>query len=412
VPLGSRLVGGLAGLATDLASTVLTIPPATPGGTYYVLAQSDSTGAVAEYLETNNVRASGQVRIGADLSLTVVTAPEAVGAGQVIDVGDTTANIGTAEAPPTVTRFYWSVNTALDASDTLIGARTVDAIDAGAFNAGTTSVTIPVVATGSYYLFASADDVHELSEMSETNNTKKLKINVGPDLVVSDLDTAAASEPGGTLSITDSTQNAGGGPAAASLTSFYLSINGTLDAADVFLGTRPVPALAAGQVSTVTTPFTVPAATPVTKYYVLGKSDHGSAVIEVLETNNVRGGPYISVGPDLLVSEVGAPATVVRGTSFTITDTTRTSAGGSAATTTSYYLSVNTTLDAADQLLGSHPVGALLAGGAENGQATVVIPAGQATGIYYVIAKADNANVAVEINENNNVTRRTIRVNP
>ena len=412
VLLGSRPVGVLNGLATDVVSTTLTIPPATAGGTYYVLAQSDSTGAVVEYLETNNVKASGQVKIGADLSVTALTGPVNVGAGQTIEVNDTTVNIGTAEAPATVTRLYWSVNAALDVSDTLIGTRAVDAIDAGAFSTGTASVTIPVVATGSYYLIASADDTRVLSEISETNNIKSLKIYVGPDLVVNDVDTAAASEPGGTLSITDSTQNAGGGPAAASLTSFYLSINSTLDATDVFLGTRPVPALAAGQVSSVTTEFTVPAATPVAKYYVLAKSDHSSAVIEVLETNNVRGGPYITVGPDLMVSEVDAPANVVRGTSFTISDTTRSSAGGATATTTSYYLSVNTTLDAADLLLGSHPVGSLLAGGAENGQATVVTPAGQATGIYYILAKADSGNVAVEINENNNVTRKTIRVNP
>jgi subtilase family serine protease len=412
VLLGSRPVGVLNGLATDVVSTTLTIPPATAGGTYYVLAQSDSTGAVVEYLETNNVKASGQVKIGADLSVTALTAPVNVGVGQAIDVNDTTANTGTAEATATVTRFYWSVNSALDVSDTLIGTRTVDAIDAGAFSTGTTPVTVPVAATGSYYLIASADDTHVLSEMSETNNIKSLKINVGPDLVVSDLDTAAASEPGGTLSITDSTQNAGGGPAAASVTSFYLSVNVAIDAADVFLGTRPVPALAAGQVSTVTTEFTVPAATPVAKYYVLAKSDHSAAVIEVTETNNVRTGPYIQVGPDLVVSVLGAPTSVVRGTSFTITDTTLSSAGASAATTTSYYLSANTTVDAADLLLGSHPVGSLLAGGAQNGQATVVIPLSQATGLYYIIAKADSGNAAAEINENNNVKWKSIRVNP
>ena len=149
---------------------------------------------------------------------------------------------------------------------------------------------------------------------------------------------------------------------------------------------------------------------PVT--YVLAKSDHGSAVIEVSEANNVKTGPFIPVGPDLVVSVLGAPATVVRGTSFTITDTTLSSAGASAPTTTSYYLSVNSTLDAADVLLASHPVGSLLAGGAQNGQATVVIPVGQATGTYYIIAKADSGNVAVEINENNNIRSKAIRVNP
>jgi len=112
------------------------------------------------------------------------------------------------------------------------------------------------------------------------------------------------------------------------------------------------------------------------------------------------------------VPTLGAPLTVVRGTPFTITDTTRNDGGASVATTTSYYLSVNSTLDASDVLLGSHGVGPLLAGGSENGQATVVIPVTQATGNYYIIAKADNANVAPEINENNNVRPKSIKVNP
>ena len=73
---------------------------ATAGGTYYVLAQADTAGMVAEYAETNNVKASGQVRIGADLAVTVLNAPVDVGSGLVIEVGDTTTNLGSAGAPP------------------------------------------------------------------------------------------------------------------------------------------------------------------------------------------------------------------------------------------------------------------------------------------------------------------------
>ena len=412
VLLGSRPVGVLNGFATEVVSTTLTIPAATAGGTYYVLAQSDSANVVAEYLETNNLKASAQVKIGADLTVTVLTAPLAAGAGQVIEVSETTSNIGTAGAPATVTRFYWSVNTTLDISDPLVGARPVDELDPGAFSAGTVSITIPSVATGNYYLLASADDLHQFSEMSETNNTKYLKIAIGPDLVVFGLDTANASEPGGVLGITDTTKNAGGGPAVATVTSFYLSTNPLWDAADIFLGTRAVPALGAGQVSTETNSFTVPAATPMQRYYVLAKSDHGSAVIEVSETNNVKASSMIPIGPDLVVPTLGVPLTAVRGTPFTITDTTRNDGGAAVATTTSYYLSANSTLDAGDLLLGSHGVGPLLAGGSENGQATVVIPASQATGTYYVIAKADSGNVAAEILETNNVRLRSITVNP
>ncbi len=411
-PLGSRAVGAINGGASDVATTTLMIPPATAGGTYYVLAQADSAAVVAEYIETNNVRASGAVRIGADLSITVLTVPEDVGAGQTIDVNDVTTNLGTAEAPATTTRFYWSVNAALDASDTPIGARPVGNLDPGAMSGGTSPVTIPVTATtGSYYVIASADDNHELSETIESNNVKKFKVNVGPDLMVADVDSPTAAEPGGMLSVTDSTQNAGGGAAGPTITSFYLSTNTSIDAADIFLGTRAVPPLTAGQVSTATTTLNVPPATPVSRYYVLAKADHGSAVTEVLETNNVKGGPSIRVGPDLVVATLTAPTPVVRGTSFTIGDTTRNDGGAVGVTTTSYYLSVNTTLDASDLFLGSRSVGPLGADASQSGQVTVVIPAGQAAGNYFIIAKADNGNAAVEINESNNTRSKSIKVN-
>jgi len=136
-------------------------------------------------------------------------------------------------------------------------------------------------------------------------------------------------------------------------------------------------------------------------------------VIELLETNNTRlsATPSIPIGADLRVTPLGAPSTVIRGTPFTITDTTRNDGGAAAASTTSYYLSANNTLDASDVLLGSHGVGTLATGGLENGQATVVIPVTQAIGNYYIIAKTDSANIVVEAIETNNTISKSIRVN-
>ena len=111
----------------------------------------------------------------------------------------------------------------------------------------------------------------------------------------------------------------------------------------------------------------------------------------------------MKVGPDLTVSALTAPATVVRGVAFTITDTTRNIGGGPAgATTTSYYLSVNSTLDASDVLLSGRAVSALAGVAEETGSVSVVIPASQATGNYYIIAKADNGSVVTELLETNN----------
>ena len=251
----------------------------------------------------------------------------------------------------------------------------------GAVSAATVQVTIPGnAATGVYYLIASADADHAIAETTESNNRKTFKISVGADLQVADIDGPASAEAGGSLTAIDATKNAGGGPAAASETSFYLSANTSLDAADVWLGVRSVPQLAAGQTNIGTTTFTVPAETASGVYYLIAKADHGAVVPELIEPNNTRASALIRIGPDLNVSAVTAPNQVTRGVSFSVTDTTRNVGSAAPATTTSYYLSTNSALDAGDLLLATRPVAALAAGASQTGQASVVIPATQATG--------------------------------
>jgi trimeric autotransporter adhesin len=179
------------------------------------------------------------------------------------------------------------------------------------------------------------------------------------------------------------------------------------------LGTRAVPDLNGGQASSVSTPLTVPADTALGSYYLIAKADHGSAVVELLETNNNRASTAIKIGPDLSIPVVTALATVVRNIAFTITDTTRNLGGAPVgATTTSYYLSVNSTLDASDVLLASRTVSALAGGAEETGSVSVVIPVSQATGSYYLIAKADDGGVIAELLETNNTRARALKINP
>jgi subtilase family serine protease len=179
------------------------------------------------------------------------------------------------------------------------------------------------------------------------------------------------------------------------------------------LGSRAVPDLAGGQGSNVTTPLTVPAGTASGSYYVIAKADPGGVVVELLETNNNRTSTVMKVGPDLTVSALTVPTTVVRSVAFTITDTTKNLGGGPvAATTTSYYLSVNGTLDASDVLLSGRAVSPLAGVADETGSVSVVIPASQATGNFYIIAKADNGSTVTELLETNNTRVKSLKVNP
>jgi subtilase family serine protease len=106
------------------------------------------------------------------------------------------------------------------------------------------------------------------------------------DLQVSTLAAPTRAAVGSMIVITDTTCNAGGGDANASITTFYLSSDNTLDASDIALApARAVGALAAGAsspgVSNVIVPDIAPGA-----WFLIATADDGGLVAEASETNN------------------------------------------------------------------------------------------------------------------------------
>jgi len=91
---------------------------------------------------------------------------------------------------------------------------------------------------------------------------------------------------GGSINVTETTKNLGGGAAGASTTRVYLSSNGLFDANDVLICSRDVGPLGAGATSMATTPCTIPAGTAAGNMFLIGIVDGGSAVQETNETNN------------------------------------------------------------------------------------------------------------------------------
>ena len=410
--LGSRAVAALAPGATDTGSASLTIPAGTAGGAYFIVAVADGAGAVAETVETNNFT-NRSIVVGADLTVSAFAAPTDGGAGLSITLTDTTRNQGAGTTAPTTTSFYLSTDGIFDAGDVLLGSRAVPSLAASATSSGSVSVTIPAAtATGTYTLFARADSGDVVSEAYENNNLASRTIRVGPDLVVSAFTAPTSAGAGAPIALTDTTRNAGAGNSPATTTRFYLSSDWLLDASDVLLATRAVPALAAGASDTGSVTATIPAGTPGGAYYLIAVVDAENAVAETQETNNTFNRNLL-IGPDLGVSTLTAPSDAGAGLPLTITDTTRNTGGGSApSTTTGYYLSADATLDAGDLLVGSRVVPALAAGASDTGSVTVTLPAGIATGTYTLFARADSLDAVAETYENNNTTSRTLRVGP
>jgi subtilase family serine protease len=410
--VGSRDVPGLSPGTNDTATTTLTVPATTGAGTFWIIAKADGPGSIFESSETNNTRLA-LVRIGPDLAITALTAPASAGAGTTIVINETTKNQGGGGADASSTRFYLSVNYALDAGDVALDARSVGPLGPSASTAAATSVTIPVsVATGTFYLIAASDDGNAIAESTETNNTRYVLIRIGADLFVSTLTAPTRAASGATISVTDTTKNMGGGSSGPSTTAFYLSANLTLDAGDARLTpARTVGPLEAGASSLGTTTVALPPVAPGT-WYLMANADDSHEVAETQETNNLRY-TTIYIGPDLAVSALTAPLTVVAGTTMTVTDTVRNYGADIAApSTTRFYLSLNSTVDATDFLLdAARAVPELGVNGVNTGSTIVTVPPG-ISGRYYLLAVADGPGVVAESNELNNVGLRLITINP
>jgi subtilase family serine protease len=266
----------------------VTIPAATGTGTYYVLAKADADAAVTETWESNNVKFSLAIAIGADLVVSSLTVPSTAGAGQAIVVTDTTKNQGAGAAPASTTTFYLSANVTLEGSDALLGSRSIPPLAAGGTNSASTSVTIPAATTtGTYYVLAKADADNAVVETFETNNVKiSFSVRVGPDLIVTVVTAPITAVAGTIVTVSNTTKNQGGGGAPGSTTSFYLSTNVLLDASDTLLGMRPVGSLGPGLSDSGSIAVTIPRGTPAGSYYIIAAADSAGAIVETLETNN------------------------------------------------------------------------------------------------------------------------------
>jgi subtilase family serine protease len=343
-----------------------------------------------------------------------MTVPALAGAGQAVALAATTRNQGGGHAASTLTRFYLSANALPDGADTVLASVTVPALPPGASTAASVTATLPApLGTGTYYIVALADAEALEAEPSETNNDYARSIRIGPDLTMAAMTVPATAAPGGSLVVSDTVRNQGGGEAGATVTRFYLSTNSTFDASDVLLtGSRTVPALAADQTSSGSTTLQVPASTTTGSYYVIARIDADGSLPETSETNNsaARG---LKVGADLVVSLV-APAIGGAGAALTVTDTVANQgAGASTSSTTRFYLSVNSTIGEGDVLLAaSRAVPALSAGATSSAATTLTLPEPLATGSYYVVARADADDGVVETSESNNTAARAVSVGP
>ena len=286
VPLGSRTVGPLAAGSSSAAITPVVIPPSTASGMYYLFAKADGGEALVEPNEVNNTR-SITVRVGGDLTVSGLSAPQRAAPGGTIVVSDATKNLGAATVGESTTGFYLSANLWLDASDIrLAPSRSVPALAAGAQSVDSTTVAVPNVGPGTWYLLANADDGNAVAETQETNNVKFTTVQVGPDVTLLYVNAPATAVSGTSVTVSDTVKNVGAVDVPATVVRFYLSRNNTVDASDIPLAAeRAVPPLAVNATNAGSTVVQIPADVSGAWYLIL-VADGDQVIVESSELNN------------------------------------------------------------------------------------------------------------------------------
>jgi subtilase family serine protease len=388
--------------------TELAIPSSAhvPEGQWYAAAWVDRTNEVPELVESNNTRLASQATLvgsAPDFTLAAVSGPASIPSDGALTLTATVCNQGTRGGATSV-EGYLSQDTRLTAADILVGRASVGYLEPG--QCAPVSLTGPVSAgPGQWYLAAWVDKLDEVPELLEDNNTRlgdRVLVGNGADLIVSEVrgpDSVAAGQP---VRATATVCNQGTSSSPSSSAAFYLSLDATINTADILLGSTPVPPLEAGECAPVE--VSGPANGHDGSWYVGVIADSGHGVAELLESNNTRAGPLLVLGDggDLVISDITGPANGLHDQPFTgqITVCNQGTGPTGSSARAALYLSLDTAITAADILVGDVELPPL-----EAGQCTTASITGGASvpeGTWYLGAIADLYGSQPELAENNN----------
>jgi subtilase family serine protease len=276
------------------------LPNVAPGS-YYLIAATDTQDNYYEASETNNVLARPITITGdkADL-VPSFSPPTTIRTGSPFSFTASVSNTGTEAAAPFFTSsLYFSTDAQLDPGDTVLTTTSApqSPLAVGAnLTYPPAQITLPFVATGTYYLILKADANNVVVESNEANNVVTVPVTLnGPDLIPTAV-SAVASADGLQKNVVVTVKNVGSAASDAFWRiQLYLSRDTQLDAADTLLLTSSAlgGALAPGDTFTyapdpVFEPYTLPANS--IGEYIIAKILPGPLVADTDLTDNVLAG--------------------------------------------------------------------------------------------------------------------------
>ncbi len=277
-------------------SKSLTIPSATPGGYFYIIAYADYQDSIAENDENNNTNYENIYVTAPYIDLYVSSTsvnPTTVQGGSSVSATCYVHNDGNTDAPASSIGYYLSDNSYYDASDIFIDSATVGALTAGSDRYVSKTLTIPGNATqGYYYIVFYADYAGRIIESQENNNTYYDNLYISgpapfPDLNIQNLTVIQSSvNAGSKVDFSFTANNSGGQSSGAFDVAVFLSRDSVYNSSDVLIDDVNVSALNSNSGYTYNESVTVPFVLSSGNYYLLVYSDFQNSVTEANENNN------------------------------------------------------------------------------------------------------------------------------
>ncbi len=264
----------------------------------------------------------------------------------------------------------------------------------------------------SYYTIVHTAYSDQFEEVASNlvQNMFSLSTQPLPDLTISKLTTPSVFQQNTATSVSLTVKNIGLGDANASNVGIYLIKNNVSS----LLTKRSVAAIPKGDSLVLTFNLTIPTSFAVGSYQIMAYADTDVAVAEVAESNNeIRNNFELRSGTpnasDLTLTNLTAPAAIPVGTAENITFDLKNIGSGVAENRyiVSAYISTDTILTQTDLKIGSLTT-EYTAVGTSSQTIKINLPLNLALGNYHIIVKADAENNITELNENNNLIRKSV----
>jgi RHS repeat-associated protein len=422
--LTDEIVSGLnAGSSYTKTSTInLPLNSSWNDGSYYLLLQTDREDRQQETDKSNNIKALNvaiSVPPTPDLVVTQISAPSREFSGQRVQISWQVKNQGAVAATGTwIDRLFLGNNNALD-NPTKVSFG--DYAFTGTIAAGQTitriqEITLPIDWSGDRWISVQTDATGTIYEhTAESNNTTIaaspiiVELSPFPNLQITSVTAPATAFAGQQTTVRWTVSNTGSGATNASAWSdqVWLSLDATIDAGDILLGSLAnLSYLNPGESYTNSLDVTFPEKIAA-NYYFLVKTDAGNQVYEFnKEIDNLGVSNSVDIKPilpiDLQVTKVTAPLQVFSGQNISlnwqVTNEGLNKTKDNATWYDDVFISQDNVLDNSDRNLGRflhNSIASLNPGESYTNTQRVSLPVG-ISGDYYFFVRTDSTDTIYE----------------